>query len=131
MACRRDDLTRTQLRAQLAEMRPCELVLPSAPLSEATRRVLKAALRSPRTSRYAAPDAPGAVLDMLQEKGYFCEWPEVLKVPSFSFLFFASSRSGRACMLCAPSSGRGTLQSPHDTAALSAQCPAKAVWLIC
>ena len=78
--CRSDDLTRTQLRAQLAEMRPCELVLPGAPLSEATRKVLKAALRQPRTSRYSAPDSAESVLEMLEERGYFDKWPEVLKV---------------------------------------------------
>ena len=78
--CRRDDLTRTQLRAQLAEMRPCELVLPSAPLSEATRKVLKAALRSPRTSKYSATASAASVLEMMEEKSYFAQWPEVLKV---------------------------------------------------
>ena len=82
--CRSDDLTRTQLRAQLAEMRPCELVLPSAPLSEATRQVLKAALRQPRTSRYSAPDTAESVIEMLEEAGYFEEWPEVLKVRMLS-----------------------------------------------
>lgn len=73
-------MTRTQLRAQLAEMRPRELVLPAAPLSEATRRVLKAALRQPRTSAYSAPDAPDSVIEMLDETGYFEKWPEVLQV---------------------------------------------------
>ena len=73
-------MTRTQLRAQLAEMRPCELVLPSAPLSEATRKVLKAALRQPRISKYSAPDSAESVVEMLEETGYFDEWPEVLKV---------------------------------------------------
>ena len=80
MLCRRDDLTRTQLRAQLAELRPCELVLPSAPLSEASHKVLKAALRSPRTSRYHAADSAASVVAMLEERGYFAQWPEVLKV---------------------------------------------------
>ena len=80
--CRRDDLTRTQLRAQLAEMRPCELVLPSLPLSEATRKVLKAALRSPRTSKYSAADSAASVVEMLEEKEYFVQWPEVLTVGS-------------------------------------------------
>ena len=73
-------MTRTQLRAQLAEMRPCELVLPGTPLSEATRKVLKAALRQPRTSKYSAPDSAESVIEMLEETGYFDEWPEVLKV---------------------------------------------------
>ena len=82
--CRSDDLTRTQLRAQLAEMRPRELVLPAAPLSEATRQVLKAALRQPRTSRYSAPDTAESVIEMLEEAGYFEEWPEVLKVRMLS-----------------------------------------------
>ena len=77
-------MTRTQLRAQLAEMRPCELVLPSTPLSEATRKVLKAALRQPRTSRYSAPDTAEGVIEMLEETGYFDEWPEVLKVTLLS-----------------------------------------------
>lgn len=80
--CRRDDLTRTQLRAQLAEMRPCELVLPSSPLSEATRKVLKAALRSPRTSRYSTAERAASIVEMLEEKGYFVQWPEVLTVGS-------------------------------------------------
>ena len=78
--CRRDDLKRTQLRAQLAEMRPCELVLPSVPLSEATRKVLKAALRSPRTSKYSAAADAASVIETLEEKSYFVQWPEVLKV---------------------------------------------------
>jgi len=37
--CRQDDETRTQLRAQLAEMRPVEVVLPAGGLSEATQKV--------------------------------------------------------------------------------------------
>ena len=80
MLRRRDDLTRTQLRAQLAELRPRELVLPGAPLSEATHKVLKAALRSPRTSTYNAADNAASVIAMLEERGYFAQWPEVLKV---------------------------------------------------
>ena len=46
-------------------------------------RVLKAALRSPRSSKYAPPDGADSVLDMLGEKGYFAEWPGVLKVTDF------------------------------------------------
>ena len=83
---RRDDLTRTQLRAQLAEMRPCELVLPSAPLSEATRKVLKAALRAPRTSKYSAAASAASVIETLEEKSYFGQWPEVLKVGMIAHL---------------------------------------------
>ena len=37
MRRRHDDVTRSQLRAQLAEMRPAELVLPTGGLSEATQ----------------------------------------------------------------------------------------------
>ena len=79
-AHRRDDLTRSQLRAQLAEMRPAELVLPSAPLGEASRKVLKAALRLPRTCRYSAAESSTEIIGMLEERGYFAQWPEVLKV---------------------------------------------------
>jgi hypothetical protein len=43
-------------------------------------RVLKAALRSPRSSKYAPPEGADSVLDMLDEKGYFAEWPGVLRV---------------------------------------------------
>ena len=61
-------------------MRPCELVLPSNLLSEATRKVLKAALRSPRTSEYSTADNAEGVIEMLEEKSYFAQWPEFLKV---------------------------------------------------
>ena len=46
-------------------------------------RVLKAALRLPRSSKYAPPEGADSVLDMLDEKGYFAVWPGVLKVTDF------------------------------------------------
>ncbi len=91
LGCRHDDLTRSQLRAQLAEMRPSELVLPAGGLSEATQRVLKAALRGPRTNRLAAPASAADVIDELDTRDYFSRaagmepgsrdaWPSLLKV---------------------------------------------------
>ncbi len=49
-------------------------------------RVLKAALRSPRSSKFAPPEGADKVLDMLDEKGYFAEWPAVLKVSTVDLL---------------------------------------------
>ncbi|EIE20176.1 hypothetical protein COCSUDRAFT_18682, partial [Coccomyxa subellipsoidea C-169] len=88
-----DDLTRSQLRAQLAEMRPSELVLPAGGLSEATQRVLKAALRGPRTNRLAAPASAADVIHELDTRDYFScaagmeagsrdAWPSLLKEPA-------------------------------------------------
>jgi hypothetical protein len=72
-------------------MRPAELVLPSGALSEATQRVLKAALRGPRTNRLAAPASAADVSAELDERDYFSRaagiepgsrdaWPALLKV---------------------------------------------------
>lgn len=84
-------MTRSQLRAQLAEMRPVELVLPAGGVSEATQRVLKAALRGPRTNRAAAPASAADVVAELDDRDYFSRaagkepgsrdvWPTLLKV---------------------------------------------------
>ncbi|CAL8470971.1 g10513 [Coccomyxa elongata] len=85
-----DDVTRSQLRAQLAEMRPVELVLPAGGLGEATQRVLKAALRGPRTNRPAALASAADVVTELDDRDYFSRaagkepgsrdaWPTLLK----------------------------------------------------
>ena len=77
-------------------MRPCELVLPSNLLSEATRKVLKAALRSPRTSEYSTADNAEGVIEMLEEKSYFAQWPEFLKVFYRSSLLYLAHHYSHA-----------------------------------
>jgi hypothetical protein len=85
-----DDAGRTLLRAQLAELRPVELVLPREGLSEGTRKVLKAALRAPRTNLYAPLPSAVDVVGRLESRAYFGHegadpadrecWPKVIRV---------------------------------------------------
>ena len=49
--CRTDDELRTNLRSQLAALRPVEVVIPSKGLSAQTRKVLQASLRKPRLNQ--------------------------------------------------------------------------------
>lgn len=68
---REDDESRSQLRSRLAEVRPVELVLPKQDLSEATRRVLKAALRAPRVNRLPCAESAERVVEDLAAGAYF------------------------------------------------------------
>ncbi len=62
---------RTGLRAHLAELRPVEVTLARHGLSEATRKVLRAGLRSPRVNEVNSFWDAAKTLEEIKEAGYF------------------------------------------------------------
>ena len=65
---------RTSLRAQLAALRPSEVILPSHGLTSVTKKVMMACLRSPRVNSLAVDTAfwsAGRTLEELASADYF------------------------------------------------------------
>lgn len=60
---------RSSLRAQLAALRPTELILPSQGISSVTKKVLTATLRSPRINRLPVDSSFWSANKTLQELG--------------------------------------------------------------
>ena len=64
---RTDDEMRSGLRAQLAALRPVEVVLPSSGLSATTRKVLMGTLRNPRVNELPPGDGFWSAQNTLAE----------------------------------------------------------------
>ena len=61
------------MRAHLAELRPVEVVLARDALSEGTRKVLRAGLRSPRVNELDSFWDAARTLKEIEKAGYFVE----------------------------------------------------------
>eukprot|EP00884_Botryococcus_braunii_P001653 jgi/Botrbrau1/11489/Bobra.0360s0015.2 len=71
-----DDDMRTGLRTRIAELRPIEMVIEKGRLSEATRKALRAGLRSPRVNELSHFWTPEQTLQEIEQAGYYSEHRE-------------------------------------------------------
>ena len=62
---------RTNLRAQLSALRPCEVVIPATGISSLTRKVLMASLRKPRVNTVPDPWSAAQTIRDINDAKYF------------------------------------------------------------
>lgn len=81
MTYRVDDEMCTGLRTRIAELRPVEVIVERGRLSESTRKVLRAGLRSPRMNELNQFWSAGQTVQEILRAGYFREQPGLCLLP--------------------------------------------------
>jgi len=98
---------RTNLRAQLSALRPCEVVLPATGVSSLTRKVLMASLRKPRINSLPDPWSSTRTLREIDDADYFkggSSHPQCVSLCCSNTVY--TSRSDQPCKRYSPPSGQ-------------------------